>query len=79
MLSRLLCLFLCNDGQTRVVTKRFILLGGRRSLTKTDGVQKECNAAWDQLKKNNPTGEGLTEATNKNIEELRRKKNGTKN
>ena len=22
---------------------------------KKDDVQKECNAAWDQLKKNNPT------------------------
>ena len=42
-------------------------------MTKEDDVQKECNAAWDQLKKNNPTDEGLTEATNKKIEELRRK------
>ena len=37
-------------------------------------MQKERNAVWDQLKKNNPTDEGLTEATNKIIEELRRKK-----
>ena len=41
---------------------------------KKDDVQKECNVAWDQLKKNNPTDEGLTEATNKKIEELRRQK-----
>ena len=39
---------------------------------KKDDVLKECNAAWDQLNKNNPTDEGLTEATNKKIEELRR-------
>ena len=46
---------------------------------KRDDMQKECNAAWNQLKKNIPTGEGLTEATNKRNEELRREKNETKN
>ena len=36
---------------------------------KKDDVQKECNAAWDQLKKNNPD-----RSNEKKIEGLRRNK-----
>ena len=69
-----MCLFLCNNGQTRVVQNVLYCLGEGLSSERKEKVQKEYNAAWDQLKKNNPVDEGLTETTNKKIEELRRKK-----